>query len=314
MESQHSRKLLRYDRGDASMTRADFFIGDNHNFQEALYNEDLAQLAKFGDHGPDGPHTVFNLKTLIAMKNHTIMPILKSVFLRTFFRLADQNPVRISAVPNERSVRPKRFPPQASFFSTTISTKVDHHVISVFANGATKQATLPVISSFFRNQTFPKNWFCATSLVTRAPTVSPLFSGVSVAPGKNKEHDVYVADPSPPTLVNVTLGCSAYRISKKNVELLRSMNRESGSNSYLYQVSNWIRICFPDIRGLETTNSLKIRLLKLAIWLDENLQRWTFSRPSPRRALDTEVSSSAFGPLDNGGRGEKIFPTYSGTR
>ncbi|KAJ7575170.1 Chloroperoxidase [Mycena floridula] len=186
--------------GDASMTRDDAFVGDNRNFQEALFDDDLAQLARFGDDGPDGPHTVFNLQTLIAMKKHNIM--------------------------SHQASNPKfEFP----LFRMN------------GAYGTTKQATGPIISSFFRNQTFPKNWFRATSLVTgpiNSATVNQLFPGVGVAPGRNNEHGVYVADVSPPTLVNVTVGCSAYRdqarnlpgvlmnttgIFKQNVELLRSI-------------------------------------------------------------------------------------------
>ncbi|KAJ7217427.1 Chloroperoxidase [Mycena rebaudengoi] len=54
--------------GDASMTRADVFIGDNRNFNQTLFDVVLQQLAKFGDDGPDGPATVFNVQTLIEIK------------------------------------------------------------------------------------------------------------------------------------------------------------------------------------------------------------------------------------------------------
>ncbi|KAJ7091295.1 Chloroperoxidase [Mycena crocata] len=54
--------------GDASMTRSDVFIGDNRNFNQTLWDGDLEQLAKFGDDGPDGPNTVFNLQALVALK------------------------------------------------------------------------------------------------------------------------------------------------------------------------------------------------------------------------------------------------------
>ncbi|KAJ7572910.1 Chloroperoxidase [Mycena floridula] len=186
--------------GDASMTRDDAFVGDNRNFQEALFDDDLAQLAIYGDDGPDGPHTVFNVQTLIAMKKHNIM--------------------------SHQASNPKfEFP----LFRMN------------GAYGTTKQATGPIISSFFRNQTFPKNWFRATSLVTgsvNSAAVNQLFPGVGVAPGRNNEHGVYVVDVSSPTLANVTVGCSAYRdqarnlpgvlmnttgIFKQNVELLRSI-------------------------------------------------------------------------------------------
>ncbi|KAJ6589959.1 Chloroperoxidase [Mycena vulgaris] len=59
--------------GDASMTRADAFIGDNRNFQDILYDLDLLQLGKFGDNGPDGNNTVFNVATLIGVKKQNII-------------------------------------------------------------------------------------------------------------------------------------------------------------------------------------------------------------------------------------------------
>ncbi|KAJ6486269.1 hypothetical protein DFH09DRAFT_1106131 [Mycena vulgaris] len=58
--------------GDASMTRSDVHIGDNRNFNQTRWNLDLEQLAKFGDDGPDGPATVFNLQTLIELKRQNL--------------------------------------------------------------------------------------------------------------------------------------------------------------------------------------------------------------------------------------------------
>ncbi|KAJ7876105.1 hypothetical protein B0H14DRAFT_3859273 [Mycena olivaceomarginata] len=59
--------------GDASMTRADAFIGDNCDFQNILYDLDLLQLGKFGDTGPDGDNTVFNIPTLVGIKKQNFM-------------------------------------------------------------------------------------------------------------------------------------------------------------------------------------------------------------------------------------------------
>ncbi|KAJ6598139.1 Chloroperoxidase [Mycena vulgaris] len=58
--------------GDASITRADVHIGDNRNFNKTLWDTDLEILANFGDDGPDGPATVFNLQTLIEMKRQKL--------------------------------------------------------------------------------------------------------------------------------------------------------------------------------------------------------------------------------------------------
>ncbi|KAJ7272132.1 Chloroperoxidase [Mycena rebaudengoi] len=58
--------------GDASMTRADAFLGDNVHFQENLYDMDLEALEQLGDDGQEGRNTVFNLATLIEMKKKNI--------------------------------------------------------------------------------------------------------------------------------------------------------------------------------------------------------------------------------------------------
>ncbi|KAJ7592839.1 Chloroperoxidase [Mycena floridula] len=195
--------------GDASMTRADAFIGDNRNFQETLYDQDLLQLDQFGGDGPDGPDTLFNVQTLIGMK---IQNFMSDQAANPQFEFAAR---RMNAAYGESAF-----------------------ILNVFANGTTKQATLPIISSFFRNQTFPQNWFRPATPVTGAvngPTVAQIFSAVGVAPGRNNEQGVYVADPPPPAPFNVSLGCFAYwdqarntpgvlvnttGIFKKNVELL----------------------------------------------------------------------------------------------
>jgi hypothetical protein len=37
-----------------------------------LLSQDLLYLGKFGDNGPDGNNTVFNVPTIIAIKQHNI--------------------------------------------------------------------------------------------------------------------------------------------------------------------------------------------------------------------------------------------------
>ncbi|KAJ7579515.1 Chloroperoxidase [Mycena floridula] len=185
--------------GDASMTRAD--IGDNRNFQENLFDRDLVPLKQFGDNGPDGNNTVFNVKTLTAMKIQNIK--------------ADQ-----------------AADPEFDFSA---------HRLNV-AYGTTKQATQAIITSFFRDQRFPVNWFRAATPVTGAMNgaiAAQIVAGVVVPPGRNNEQGVYVADPPPPAPFNVSLGCFAYwdqagknvpgvlfnttGILKQNVDLLRGI-------------------------------------------------------------------------------------------
>ncbi|KAF8900069.1 Chloroperoxidase [Mucidula mucida] len=195
--------------GDASMTRADAFIGDNRNFQENLYDQDILQLERFGDDGPEGNDTVFNLETLIAMK---IQNIKADQAANPKFEFAAR---RMNAAYGESAF-----------------------MLNVFANGTTKQATLGIINSFFRDQRFPDNWFRAAVPVvaaTNGATVAELFSGVGVQPGRNNDEGVYVADPPPPAPFDTGLTCFAYwdqaqntpgvlvnttGIFKKNVDLL----------------------------------------------------------------------------------------------
>ncbi|KAJ7215264.1 hypothetical protein C8J57DRAFT_1255544 [Mycena rebaudengoi] len=54
--------------GDGSLTCSDVFIGNNRNFNQTLFDMELQLLEKFGDDGPDGAGTVFNLQTLIEIK------------------------------------------------------------------------------------------------------------------------------------------------------------------------------------------------------------------------------------------------------
>jgi len=204
--------------GDASMTRADAFIGDNRDFQDILYDLDLLQLGKFGDSGPDGDNTVFNIDTIIGIKKQNIM---MDQAANPEFQFAAR---RMIGAYNE-----------AAF------------ITNVFANGTTKQATLPIIGSFFRNQTFPPNWFRAASPVTgaiNAATVNQIMAAVPVPPGRNNAQGIFVADPAPPPPFNSSFGCFAYwdqagntpgvivnttGIFKKNVDLLTGIQFQTAS-------------------------------------------------------------------------------------
>ncbi|KAJ7683692.1 Chloroperoxidase [Mycena rosella] len=194
--------------GDASMTRADAFIGDNVHFQDMLYDLDLLQLGKFGDNGPDGNNTVFNVATLIGMKQQNIA--------------MDQAANPMFALPARR-------------VNTAFAGAAT--ILHIFANGTTKQATLPIIGSFFRNQTFPPNWFRSATPINSTvlvPTIAQLQAAIPIVPGHN-DAGVYVADPAPPPPWNSSFACFAYYdqaanipgtivnttgIFKKNVDLL----------------------------------------------------------------------------------------------
>ncbi|KAJ6533618.1 Chloroperoxidase [Mycena capillaripes] len=195
--------------GDASMTRADAFIGDNRDFQDILYDLDLLQLGKFGDNGPDGDNTVFNVPTMIGIKRQNVM---------------------MDQVAN----------PQFKFAASRMNAAYGQAslLLNVFANGTTKQATLSIIGSFFRNQTFPPNWFRAASPVTGSiagADTAQILAAIPIPPGRNNAQGDYVADPAPPPPFNSSFACFAYYdqaantpgvlvtttgIFKENVELL----------------------------------------------------------------------------------------------
>ncbi|KAJ6458815.1 Chloroperoxidase [Mycena vulgaris] len=170
--------------GDASITRADVHIGDNRNFQDILYDLDLLYLGKFGDNGPDGNNTVFNVPTIIAIKQHNIQ-------------------MNQAADPGFHFT-PTRF--AASF--TEISFLLD-----IFANGTTKQASISTIGSFLRNQSFPQNWHRAAAPVTGgilSSTSSQLAAAIPIFAGHNDAQGNFVPDTPPPAPFDANKGCGFY--------------------------------------------------------------------------------------------------------
>ncbi|KAF7329957.1 Cloroperoxidase [Mycena kentingensis (nom. inval.)] len=171
--------------GDASMTRADAFIGDNRNFQNILYDMALLQLGKFGDNGPEGNNTVFNINTMIGIKKQSIA---MDQAANPQFTL---NPARHGAIFADSGL-----------------------ILNVFANSTTKLSTLSIIGSFFRNQTFPQNWFRSAELVNGAglnAITNAVRNAVPVPPGRNNAQGVYVPRPtSAGSLEQQHRACTAY--------------------------------------------------------------------------------------------------------
>ncbi|KAJ6460606.1 Chloroperoxidase [Mycena sanguinolenta] len=198
--------------GDASITRADVHIGDNRDFQDILYDLDLLYLGKYGDNGPDGNSTVFNVPTIIAIKQHNIQ--------------------MNQAADPEFHFTPTRL--AASF--TEISFLLD-----VFANGTTKQASISTIGSFLRNQSFPANWHRAAAPVTPdilSNTSSQLSAAIPIFAGHNDAQGNFIPDTPPPAPFDANSGCGFYYdlfanmpgglanttgIFKKNVDFLSSV-------------------------------------------------------------------------------------------
>ncbi|KAJ7622575.1 Chloroperoxidase [Mycena polygramma] len=156
--------------GDASMTRSDVHIGDNRNFNQTLWDEDLAQLAKFGDDGPDGPATVFNLQTLIEMKRQNLE--------------SDQ------VLDPEFALTIRRW--NAALRTTKLATK---RIISSFFMNQTfpenwNRAAAPAFGS---------------PVPAQIEAALPQW-----VPGHNDENGVFVADPGAPAPFNSSLGCAVY--------------------------------------------------------------------------------------------------------
>ncbi|KAF7333779.1 Cloroperoxidase [Mycena venus] len=187
--------------GDASLTRSDVHIGDNRNFNQTLWDQDLEQLAALGDDGPDGPATVFNLQTLVAMARSNLETdqVLDPEFAIPFRRL------------NLVYGAPSLVLGQVFFLNTDSNATDTDFVPSVFANGTTQQSTKRIMTSFFMNQTFPENWHRAAVPVLGSPIPAEAMAALPEwVPGHNDENGVFVADPKPPAPFNISQSCGNY--------------------------------------------------------------------------------------------------------
>ncbi|KAF7329956.1 hypothetical protein MKEN_00259600 [Mycena kentingensis (nom. inval.)] len=150
----------------------------------AANNFALLQLGKFGDDGPDGNSTVFNINTLIGIKKENIA--------------MDQanNP---------------QFTLNAARHGLVFADS--GLILNVFANGTTKLSTLPIIGSFFRNETFPENWFRSAGPVNGTALniiTNQIRAAVPIPPGRNNAQGVYVPDPPAPAPWDSSVACTAY--------------------------------------------------------------------------------------------------------
>jgi len=204
--------------GDGSITRADVHIGDNVHFNPLLYDLDLLYLGQFGDNGPDGNNTVFNVPTITAIKRHNIQ----------MNQAAD---------------------PDFHFTATRVSASFTEisFLLDVFANGTTKQSSISTIGSFLRNQTFPPNWHRAAAPVTAeilGTTAEQLAEVIPIFVGHNDAQGNFVPDPPFPAPFNESQGCQFYYdlfgnmpaglsnntgVLKQNVELLSQIVQDATS-------------------------------------------------------------------------------------
>ncbi|KAJ7231824.1 Chloroperoxidase [Mycena rebaudengoi] len=156
--------------GDASLTRSDTFIGDNRNFNQTLWDMDLVQLAAFGDDGPDGPKTVFNLQSLIEIKRQNYE--------------------------SDQALNPKEQISDLCLLLTIGTTKqaTGRIMTSFFMNQTFPEnwfrAAVPVTPS---------------PIVGQMAAALPQWRA-----GRNNGNGIYVADDPPPPPFNVTAGCGNY--------------------------------------------------------------------------------------------------------
>ncbi|KAF9028894.1 Cloroperoxidase [Hymenopellis radicata] len=187
--------------GDASMTRSDVHIGDNRNFNQTLWDETLEILAKFGDDGPDGPATVFNLETLIDMTRQTLE---SDQFLDPEFAI----PIRRFALVFDG---PGLIMRQRVCKWYNYKVQALHDGDSSHNTGTTKLATRRIITTFFMNQTFPENWHRAAVPILGGSIPSEIMAALPEwVPGHNDENGVFVADPPVPAPFNITSTCATF--------------------------------------------------------------------------------------------------------
>jgi len=165
--------------GDVSMTRQDAAIGDNRNFQVDLYDELLITLGEFGDDSPiTGNRTVVNNRTMGEFKYKRFVEDQKAN------KILQYHSGRFSLSYGEAA-----FP------------------LVFFANGTDEVLTVETMGSFFRNQTFPKNWHRRASAadINFVGEYANVIQAVhpDVIPGANNDQGVYVPE-------NTTEPCPLY--------------------------------------------------------------------------------------------------------
>ncbi|KAF8060637.1 Chloroperoxidase [Lyophyllum atratum] len=155
--------------GDVSMTRQDAAIGDNRNFQSTLFNQLLGFVSQFGDDSAvTGPKSIVNTRVMQEFKA-------------------------------------KRFTD-----SQAADKKLEFHVgrlllsygesaftLNFFANGTEGLLSVPTMTSFFRDQTFPANWNRRSApggLSLIGNDAVNILLAHPVAPGANDATGKYVTD------------------------------------------------------------------------------------------------------------------------
>ncbi|KAG6873623.1 hypothetical protein C0995_013554 [Termitomyces sp. Mi166 len=161
--------------GDVSMTRQDWAIGDNINFQPVLFAELLDIVAQVGnDSDVTGPKSIVNVEALSQFK------------LKRFVESQSQNPDL-----------------QYHIGRLTLSYGETGFTLNFFANetsGTDGTLSVPTMTSIFRDQKFAPNWFRRSSPGTIdiiGTSSGQVFDLNPVAPGANAPNKTYIIDQGP---------------------------------------------------------------------------------------------------------------------
>ncbi|GLB39248.1 putative peroxidase, family 2 [Lyophyllum shimeji] len=155
--------------GDVSMTRQDFAIGDNIHFQRELFAQLLDLVAQYGDNSTvTGPRSVVNRRVMEEFK---------------FKRFVD---------------------------SQAADKKLEYHIgrvllsygeaaftLNFFANGTDGILSTSTMTSFFRDQRFPKGFYrrsAAGNLDKIGEDAGAILSAKPVPPGANAPNGTYIPD------------------------------------------------------------------------------------------------------------------------
>ncbi|KZS94788.1 Cloroperoxidase [Sistotremastrum niveocremeum HHB9708] len=147
--------------GDVSLTRHDIGEGDYQNFQDDLYDQFLTYVGRYGNDSPTtGNASVVTLPVLQEYKHHRFL-----------------------------SEQASNANLEFSIARMILSYDDAAFVLNFFANGTDNVIDTAILGSFFRNQTFPTNWYRRSSpgnFTFIQDTAAEILDAHPLVPGTNK--------------------------------------------------------------------------------------------------------------------------------
>ncbi|KAG6821129.1 hypothetical protein H0H93_006468 [Arthromyces matolae] len=183
IDGNKTRGLASHGRfeGDVSMTRQDWAVGDNIHFQPELFQELLDIVAQVGnDSDITGPKSIVNPEALGLFK------------LKRYQESQSEN-IEL----------------QYHIGRLILSYGETGFTLNFFANGTDGTLSIPTMTSIFRDQRFPPDWYRRSSPGTIGEigdTTDLVMEAYGTpAPGANAPNGTYIRDPGPFTVSLVTL-------------------------------------------------------------------------------------------------------------